>query len=75
MTANQYEASLEPGSRLKAIRERLRLTQRELSERSDVSESEISRIENGEGIGRKRATKLALHLGVSWSELMDEAKP
>ncbi len=74
MPITQFEKSLEPGPRLKTIRERMHFTQETLASVCDVSSHEISRIENGEALGMKRAKKLAAYLNVEWHELIEEAK-
>lgn len=60
------------GSRIKYYREQLGLSQLELSQKSDVSQASIARIELGKQLNLKRDTlkKLADGLGISLSELM-----
>jgi len=63
------------GSYLKNLREKNGLSQRDLAEKSGVSNAEISRIETG---GRKKPSPLVLKaiapcLGVSYEELMHQA--
>lgn len=59
-------------TRLRQVRERLLVTQAELSERAGITESTLSRIENG--LQRPRIStlrKIAEALGVSSEELID----
>ena len=63
------------GSYIKNLREQNDLSQRELAERSGVSNAEISRLETG---GRKKPSPMVLkslapYLGVSYEELMRQA--
>ncbi len=60
--------------KLRAVRERLLVTQAELAERTGIAEATISRIENG--MQRPRIStvrKLAGALGVAPEELIDPA--
>lgn len=61
------------GSRIKYYREQLGLSQLELSQKSDVSQASIARIEAGKQQNLKRDTtkKLADGLGISLSELIE----
>ncbi|HEV2108521.1 MAG TPA: helix-turn-helix transcriptional regulator [Thermomicrobiales bacterium] len=63
--------------RLREVRERLFVTQAELSERTGIAEATLSRLENG--IQRPRIStvrKIAEGLGVATEELVDwEAEP
>lgn len=61
------------GGRIKYYREQLGLSQLELSQKSDVSQASIARIETGKQLNLKRNTikKLADGLGISLSELME----
>jgi transcriptional regulator with XRE-family HTH domain len=61
------------GSRMKFYREQLGLSQLELSQKSDVSQASIARIEAGKQLNLKRDTikKLTDALGISLSELME----
>lgn len=63
------------GSFIKNLREQNNLSQRDLSEKSGVSNAEISRLETG---GRKKPSPLVLkslapYLGVTYEELMQQA--
>ena len=61
------------GRRLKYYRERLGLSQIDLSEKSDISQASIARIESGRQKNLKRETmkKLADGLGITLTELME----
>lgn len=61
------------GRRIKHYREQLRLSQIELSEKSNVSQASIARIESGTQRNLKRETmeKLADGLGISLTDLME----
>lgn len=63
------------GSYLKNLRDQNSLSQRDLSDKSGISNAEISRLETG---GRKKPSPLVLkslapHLGVLYEELMQQA--
>ena len=61
-------------TRLRTVRERKALTQRELAERSGVTAVQISRIENGEANPYPSTVrKLAAALNVEPHDLMDDA--
>jgi len=59
-------------TRLRTVRERAALTQRELAERAGVNYVQISRIENGDAQPRPGTVrKLATALGVAPVDLME----
>lgn len=63
------------GSYLKSLREQNNFSQRDLAEKSGVSNAEISRLETG---GRKKPSPIVLKalapcLGVAYAELMQQA--
>jgi transcriptional regulator with XRE-family HTH domain len=63
------------GSYIKNLREQNKLSQRDLAEKSGISNAEISRLETG---GRKKPSPIVLkalapYLGVSYAELMQQA--
>lgn len=63
------------GSYIKELRETNKLSQRELAEKSGISNAEISRLESGE---RKKPSPMSLKviapfLGVAYEELMQKA--
>lgn len=61
--------------RLREVRERLLVTQAELSERTGIAEATLSRIENGLQEPRiSTIRKIANGLGVAPEELMDRAE-
>ncbi|MGD0283155.1 MAG: helix-turn-helix domain-containing protein [Dissulfurispiraceae bacterium] len=63
------------GQRLKYYREQIGLSQIDLSEKSNISQASIARIESGKQKNLKRETmkKLADGLGISLTELMEPA--
>jgi len=62
------------GKRIKYFRQKLGLSQFELSQRSNVSQASIARIEANQQKNPKKETleKLADALGISLSQLMEE---
>lgn len=58
--------------RLRAVRERRALSQRELAALSGVDQTTISHIEGGKGAWPRTARKLAQALGVDPDELMED---
>jgi len=66
---------MHPGERLKARREKKRLTQKELADRAEVSESYISRLEAGERSlsAVERVLRLCRELGLRIEDLVDAA--
>lgn len=61
------------GSRIRATRKRIGLTQSALAEKVGVDRSHISKIEAGETLGSLQlVTKLATALGVPLSELIGD---
>ena len=61
------------GIRIKEIRERVGMTQVELSEKSGISQEHISRIENGKfSPNVKTADKLAEAMGVTLMDILKE---
>lgn len=61
--------------RLKAVRERKVMTQRELAERSNVAQTTISALEIGKQDARPSTIrKLAAALGVEPEELVDDGE-
>lgn len=61
------------GKRIKEIREKIGMTQTELSNKSGISQEHISRLENDRfTFNVKTADKLAQALGVTLNDLMRE---
>lgn len=61
----------EPSAALRAYRNRLDLTQRELSIKSDIPQPHIAAMESGKrSIGLIAAKKLALALGINYKKLV-----
>lgn len=62
-------------ARLKGVRERKALTQKELAEHAGVSRPTVVRIENGADANPPTARRLAEALGVEPAELMEAEEP
>ncbi len=61
------------GVRIKTLRKRLHMTQKQLAELVDIDESMINKIENGHSTGSVQTlTKIAAALGVSINKLIGE---
>lgn len=60
-----------PGNKIKMLRKRLHLTQKQLADLVGIDESMINKIENGHSTGSVQTlTKLASALGVNINELI-----
>ena len=62
--------TIDIGSKLKAGRERMNLTQLELAKKVGVSESYICQIENGKMVSIKKLEQLAKALGCEAKDLL-----